>query len=114
MPTYVTGAEILTAAGVDSPDTDAQTWADDQAAAVQAAIDTRMEGVTVDPDSDAYDELHRAAIIDGVAAYIAKDAPQGVLSSGPDQTPVRLGADILRACLPVIHRHHPTAGIGIG
>jgi hypothetical protein len=114
VPTYVTGPEILTAAGVGTGDAAEQAWATTCAAAVQAAIDTRMADVTVEASSDADDELQRAAVIDGVAAYLAKDAPQGVLNVGPDGAPVRVSADVLRACVPVIERHHPTAGIGIG
>lgn len=114
MPTYVTGAEILTAAGVTAPTADETAWAGVCAASVQAAIDTRMEGQTIGAGDDVDDELQRSAVIDGVSAYLSKDAPHGILNVGPDGDVTRLGADVLRASLPVIQRHHPTAGIGIG
>ena len=59
-----------------------------------------------------------ASVDVGIDAVVTSDgdAPvtAGVLSLGIDGEAVRLGADSLRACLPVIRRIHPTAGIGIG
>lgn len=114
---YVTGALILAqVAGAGAPSTAEadEEWAAKCAAAVNAAIDQRLEGTTVEVGSNAEAELIRAAVQDGAAAYIERKAPHGVLSLGPDGEAVRLGAEVLRVCLPVIGRYHPTAGIGIG
>lgn len=109
----VTGAEILVAVGkpgLVSPDPDA-IWAGKCADAVNAAITTALNGYVVVADSAAEDELIRCALIDGQGAYMDRDAPQGVLNVGPDGAPVRLGADVLRACRPVIGRY-AIPGIG--
>lgn len=108
---YVTGAQILTHAGVSDPSADDTAWAEVCAAAIEAVIAKRMTGVTVDPGSDAEDELIRAARDDGTAAYARRKAPHGVLSSGPDGEVVRLGADLIIALRPVFARY-ATPGIG--
>lgn len=109
---YVTGAAILTHVGQSSPTADDEAWADDCAAAVDAAITARLDGET--PGSGFTLELTRSALEDGAAAYLARKAPHGILTLGPDGEAVRLGADILRASTAVLGRHLPTAGIGIG
>lgn len=81
------------------------------AGAVNAAIGTALNGYEVAVDSAAEAELTRAALLDGVAAYQAFDAPSGVLTVGPDGAPVRLPVDVLRACRPVIQRY-AIPGIG--
>lgn len=106
---YVTGAAILTHVGVAAPSAEDETWADVCAAAVEAAIAERLDGDT--PSAGFTSELEYSALVDGAAAYQGRDAPHGVLSIGPDGEVVRLGADILRATLPVIRRH-TIPGIG--
>jgi hypothetical protein len=100
---YVTGSQILAQAGVGTGTAAEQAWAAICAAAVEAAIATRLGTVTA--SDELADELAMAALSDGVMAYVSRDAPHGVLSVGPDATPVRLGADILRACRPVLLRN---------
>lgn len=109
---YVTGAEILTHVGNGSPSAADTTWAGLCAAAIEAAIATRLEGQT--PSSGNEDELQVAAVTDGAALYNTRDGPSGIVNIGPDGDVIRLGADSLRALRPVISRIHATAGIGIG
>lgn len=108
---YVDGAGILAHAGVSSPSQADEDWADVCAAAVEAAIEHQMDGVTVDPGSAAEAELTRAALDDGAAAYARRKAPHGVLTVGPNGESVRLGADIVIALRPVFRRY-ATPGIG--
>lgn len=106
---YVTGAEIIAKAAVPSPTTDDTEWADLCADALESVIARRLEGIT--PSAGQVDELERAALLDGLAAYAERKAPHGVLSFGPDGDAVRLGRDIVRALEPVLFR---IAGPGIG
>jgi len=106
---YVTGAAILTQAGVTSPTAADTAWATTCAAAVDGAITTLLAGVT--PSASGTAELNRAALMDGVGAYVDRDAPHGILSLGPDGEAVRLGADVLRASWPVLRRY-TLPGIG--
>lgn len=107
---YVTGAEILTHAGVDAPNAADSAWADDVAAALEGELALALAGVTIDPGSEAEAMLIRAARDDGAAAYARRRAPHGVLSVGPDGQAVRLGADILIALRPVLARLDPPVG----
>lgn len=112
MTEFVDGEAILAQALGSSTPTDANTdRADICAAAVNAAITTALNGYEVEADSEAEAELTRAALLDGVAAYQAFDAPSGVLNVGPDGSPVRLPVDILRASKPAIGRY-AIPGIG--
>ncbi len=111
---YVTGAQILTHVGKTSPSAEDTSWAGYCADAIEGAIHARLDAGGITPDTSGVDELEVAARTDGAALFNSKAAPHGVLSMGIDGEAVRLGADTLRATLPVIRRIHPTAGIGIG
>jgi hypothetical protein len=111
---YVTGAQILTHVGKTSPTAEDTSWAGYCADAIEGAIHARLDAGGITPDTSGVDELEVAARTDGAALFNSKAAPHGVLSMGIDGEAVRLGADTLRATLPVIRRIHPTAGIGIG
>ena len=111
---YVTGAQILVACGKSSPSAADTTWAGLCADAIEGAIHARLDAGAITPDSYGIDELEVSALTDGAALFNSRTAPHGVLSLGIDGEAVRLGADSLRATLPVIRRIHPTAGIGIG
>ena len=111
---YVTAAQILTYMGKGAGTADEQSWAALCAAAIEGAIHQRLDAGGVTPDASGIDELEVSAVLDGCALFNSKNAPHGVLSVGIDGEAVRLGADSLRATLPVIRRIHPTAGIGIG
>lgn len=109
---YTTGTLILVnvgkGAGTAQEQTDAQKCAD----AIEAAILARLDGET--PGAGGVDELEVAALLDGSALFNSLATPHGIASIGPDGDAVRLGADSLRACGPVIRRVHSTAGLGIG
>lgn len=109
---YVDGSAILAQArpGV-TPSAADTSWAGLCADAVNAAIAHDLGSYEVVEDSDAELALTRCALLDGVAAYADRDAPAGILSMGPDGQPVRVRADVLRACVPVIHRY-TLPGIG--
>lgn len=111
---YVTGAAILTHVGKTSPSAGDTAWAGLCADAIEAAIHARLDAGAITPDSYGVDELEVSALTDGAALFNSRTAPHGVLSLGIDGEAVRLGADSLRATLPVLRRIHPTAGIGIG
>ena len=111
---YVTGAQITTHVGKPSPTAEEIAWALLCAAAIEGAISARLDAGSITPDASGVDELEVSALTDGAALFNSKAAPHGVLSMGIDGEAVRLGADSLRATLPVIRRIHPTAGIGIG
>lgn len=101
---YVTGAAILAHARKDSPTAADTAWAETCAAAVEGAIAYRLGGLTYAEDSDAHAELVRAALQDGAAAYADRDAPHGIVSTGPDGQATRVGRDIVRALAPVLDR----------
>ena len=118
---YVTGEQILDHVRKSSPDADDSAWADVCAAAINGAIDYRLTGVEIEPDGDAEAEIIRAALQDGAAAYIGRDAPHGVLSDVIGGDAVRLGSDIIRALEPVLRRYgtvydetSPRTATGIG
>ncbi len=100
---YVTGDELLAHAGITAPSGNDSNWADTCAQAINAAIAHQLTGTTLSAYGAA--ELYRAALTDGVGAYLDRDAPHGILSTGIDGSAVRLGADILRASVPVLRRH---------
>ena len=108
---WVEGSAILATAGKANPSTADEDWADLCAAAVDAAITTRLRGLVPAAASAAESELLRAAMQDGLGAYMDRDAPQGILTVGPDGSPVRVRPDILRACVPVLERY-TLPGIG--
>lgn len=108
----VAGADILIhALGVSTPTAADEAWADLCAGAINGAIETALNGYEIVADSAAEAELARAALIDGIAAYQDRDAPNGILTMGPDGAPVRVRADPLRAAWPPIHRY-AIPGIG--
>ena len=112
---YVIGTDITTfVLGSATPTAEQAAWATLCASAVQAAIDTRMINETVAVGSDAEDELKVSALRDASDLYKSKQAPYGIVSFGDGQEVARIGADALRASLPVIRRQHSTAGYGIG
>lgn len=92
---YVTGAAILDAVENTAPSQAETDWADLVAGAVDGAIVERL-GATV-PSAELEARLALSALQDGMAAYVSRDSPHGVLSIGPDGAPVRLGSDLLRA-----------------
>lgn len=105
---YVTSAQILAHAGASDPTTEDTAWAGLCADALEAIIAHRLGDVT--PSASQIDDLERAALLDGIAAYAERKAPHGVLTIGPDGDAVRLGRDMVRALEPVFLR---IVGLGI-
>jgi len=104
----VTGALILTHVRKSNPAADDSTWAAVCAAALEAVIARRTDGLTLSADNEA--EIVRAALQDGAAAYLERDAPHGIAAMGPDGDVVRYGRSITRALEPVLF--HLSPGIG--
>lgn len=92
---YVTGALILTHVRKGTPAADDEDWADTCAAAIEAVIAERLDGATPSAGKEA--QIVRAALQDGAAAYLERDAPHGIQSVGPDGDVVRLGRAITRS-----------------
>ena len=104
---YVTGSDVLEHVRKTSPEADDSAWADTVATAVEGAIAERLGDGAYTPTSSQDDQLAAAALQDAAALYIARKAPHGVLSVGPDGDVARLGASILRACDPILTRISP-------
>jgi hypothetical protein len=110
---YVTGSAILqhvAGSGAPSADAEDEAWADVCAAAVEGAIADRLDGGALTPTTEQDAQLTAAALQDGAALYVARKAPHGVLSIGPDGDVARLGSAILRASDAILYRISP--GIG--
>ena len=110
---YVTGSAILQhVAGSGAASTDAEdiAWAAVVAAAIEGAIASRLDDGAVTPTAAQDDQLSAAALQDGAALYVARKAPNGIVSFGPDGDIARLGSAQLRACEPILYRISP--GIG--
>ena len=105
---YVTGSGILTHVRKSDPTADDTAWAASCAASVEAAIADRLDGLT--PSATQIDRLEVAALQDGAACYVSRNAPHGVLAVGPDGDVVRLGRELLRECEPILFAISP--GIG--
>ena len=108
----VSGTDITNAAlgSAATPTSDQTAWATLCAAAVNAAITTRLNGYTPANGSRAEAELARSAVLDGLEYFRSKDARFGILSVGQDGEPVRVATDILWS-VPVINRY-AVPGIG--
>jgi len=110
---WVTGAAILAALGVATPDATDSAWADACAAAVNAGIDARMAGVPVidPPDPGAYPELTWAATIAGAEAYKRREAVYGLTGYVDlEGAAIRVARDYLEGIAPIIARY-ATVGI---
>lgn len=107
---WVTGADVLAHVRKTDPAADDTAWADTVADAVEGAIAERLGDGAYTPSSSQDDQLAAAALQDAAALYVARKAPHGILSIGPDGDVARLGAAILRACDPILTRISP--GIG--
>lgn len=119
MPTWTTGDAILLQAGVVSDAASAaapdRAWADACAGAVNAGIDSRLEGSTFveQPIEPAVlpAELTWAALTAGVEAYKRREATFG-LTGYVDLAgaAIRVARDYLDAIAPIIGRY-ATVGI---
>jgi hypothetical protein len=112
---WVEGSDILAhVAGAGTPSTAPadEAWADLVAAAIDAEVTRRLGSSTIADDdlTGMALAIKPAALQDAAALYVSRKAPHGVLETGGDGDPVRLGADSLRALNPVLWRVSP--GIG--
>jgi hypothetical protein len=109
---YVTGADILGYVGVVTPSPAETEWSDAVAAAVNAAIDTRLNGAILFDPSSALDEVKVAARIAGAEAFKRREATWGLTGySDLEGNAIRVAKDYLAGVAPMIDRH--SAGPGI-
>lgn len=101
----VTASDITDRTVSGTPSQDQTDWATLCADAVNAAYETALNGYDPASPSAAEDELSRAALLDGIAAFKDLNSPYGILSVGPDGDAVRVGYDVIRAGRPVIDRY---------
>src|SRR5262245_50768077 len=99
---FVISADILIyLMGDKTPSPEEITWADACASAVNSGITVRLNGAVIDNPSDAYDELHLAAIIAGGETFKRKEAPFGLTGyADMEGNAVRLAKDYLEAIRP--------------
>ena len=110
---YVSGAEVLTFVGADTPDTDETNWATACAAAVESAITQRLNGAVIADPSGAHDELHVAARIAAAEAFKRKEAIFGVTGYADLQgAAIRVARDYMDSVRPIIDRYRIVGGIG--
>ena len=116
MAEWVTGAAILAALGVATPDATDTAWSEACAAAVSAGIDARMAGAGVtDPptalDPAAYPELTWSATIAGAEAYKRREAIYGLTGYVDlEGAAIRVARDYLEGIAPIVARY-ATVGI---
>jgi hypothetical protein len=113
MPTYVTGPELITFAGIDTPTADETAWAAACASAVQSGIEYRLNGAEILDPSAAFTELKVAARLAGAEAYKRKEATFGLTGfADMNQTAIRVAKDYLEGVRPIIDRYRTGPGIG--
>lgn len=113
MPVYVTGVETTTFAGISAPDADEQAWAAACAAAVQAAIESRLNGAVIADPSLAFDELRVAARIAAAEAFKRKEATFGITGFADLQgAAIRVARDYMDGIRPLVDRYRIVGGIG--
>lgn len=102
---WVTGAAILVQAGNRAPSEDDETWAGICAAAVNAALDHRLEGALyISPPPPP--ELTWVALSAGVEAYKRKEAVFGLTGYVDLQgAAIRVARDYLEAQTPILRRY---------
>lgn len=109
---YVTAAQVLSGVGNGAPSSDETEWATACAAAVNAAVEIRLQGAEILNPSPAYDELTLAARLAGAEAYKRKEAVFGVTGySDLEGAAIRIARDYLTGVGPIIERYS-VPGIG--
>ena len=109
---FVTAAEVLAHVGIKSPQQSEIDWATAVAAAVDSAVDTRLNGAVIVDPSGAYDELHLAALVASGEAYKRREAPFGSTGFSDMEEATRLAKDYLAPVGPMIDRYGNGPGIG--
>ena len=110
---YVTGAQVLAFVGITSPSADETDWSDACAAAVDAAITSRLNGGIVPDPSPALDEITVAARLAAAEAYKRKEATFGVTGYSDIQgAAIRVARDYMEGVRPLLDRWRIVGGIG--
>jgi len=113
MPVYVTGPEITTFVGADAPDANEIAWAVACASAVQAAIESRLNGAVIVDPSLPFDELRVAARLAGAESFKRKEATFGLTGFADLQgAAIRVARDYVEGIRPLIDRYRIVGGIG--
>jgi hypothetical protein len=109
---YVTSASILGFVGIVTPSPAESEWATLVANAVNAGIDTRLNGVVLEDPSPGLDEVKAAAQIAGAEAFKRREATFGLTGyADVEGNAIRIAKDYLSGVAPLIDRH--SAGPGI-
>lgn len=110
---YVTGAQVLAFAGITSPSEAETEWADACAAAVNAAIVSRLNGAVIADPSEARDELTVAARLAASEAFKRKEATFGLTGFSDLQgAAIRVARDYMDGVKPLVDRYRIVGGIG--
>lgn len=111
---YVTGAQVLAFFGIVGPDAGETEWANACAAAVDAAIVSRLGvGVVIPDPSLALDELTVAARLAAAEAFKRKEATFGVTGYSDLQgAAIRVARDYMDGVYPLVNRWRVIGGIG--
>jgi len=106
----ITGAEILTIAGVTAPTAEDQAWADLCAAATDDAAATFLDWP--DPIIDT-GEIKPLCLLAGAELYVRRAAPFGQTGYVDLNTGgmVRMARDFLEGVKPALARHRNVAGL---
>ncbi len=108
---WVTGEEVLAFGGIDSPKPGEVTWSQAVASAVSIAIDRRLNGGTVPPESEG--EVRAAALLAASEAFRRSSAPFGVTGYADLQgVAIRVARDYLEGVKPLVDRWSNGPGIG--
>lgn len=111
---YVTGAQVLAFVGIEgTPSAEDTEWSDACAAAVEAAIISRLGGAVIADPSPALDELSVAARLAAAEAFKRKEATFGVTGYSDLQgAAIRVARDYMDGVYPLVNRWRIIGGIG--
>jgi hypothetical protein len=108
----LTGAQILSFVGNNSPTTEDTEWADMVAAALVSGLTVRLNGAAFVDPSPADDELNVALLIGGAEGYKRREATFGLTGYADlEGAAIRVAKDYLDGVKPLINRYS-VPGIG--
>ena len=103
---FVDAAQVLAFVGAGSPSEAETEWATACAAAVEAAMVSRLNGAVIAEPSFAHDELSVAARIAAGEAYKRKEAVFGVTGYSDLQgAAIRVARDYMDGVKPIVDRY---------
>lgn len=98
--------------GTGTPSVPEEEWATLCAAAINAAITTKLNGAIIVTPSEAFDELTASAHIAGAEAYKRREAVFGLTGYGDvDGSAIRVARDYIDGIAPMIARYGRGPGI---